>query len=407
MGQWEFQVGVLAAAGRSATTCGSPGGCSSASPRISASTPPSSPSRSWATGTAPAPTPTSPPRPCARRVAGTPSSPAARPREAGRRAHRRLRRRHREPADRRPRDRPLEQVQLRHLRPRRIDPHPVGGGQGQEGLARRPSAQRQHGSLQVTAPWWRRSAATLRGLTGHPAPEPGRPPRSAPVVPSPPAKRTEPDPHGSGPVRTYGSPSTGPPTEPATMAPSNPRPSPRPPRRPGGIRPDEESSRVRPRGRSRNAASGSCSCGSPTSWAPRVLHHAGRAGERPGRGDDLRRVGHRRLQPGPGERRPGPSRRQHLPAAPLARHGRRSRGEAPEAQVARVFCDIVNLDGSPFQGCPRHVLRRTSSGPRTGASPSTPPRRSSTSTSPTPTPRTRRGPRPRVLLRAHRGRPGQ
>ena len=33
--------------------------------------------------------------------------------------------------------------------------------------------------------------------------------------------------------------------------------------------------------------------------------------------------------------------------------------DGPEAQVARVFCDIVNLDGSPFQGCPRHVLRRT------------------------------------------------
>jgi glutamine synthetase len=30
-----------------------------------------------------------------------------------------------------------------------------------------------------------------------------------------------------------------------------------------------------------------------------------------------------------------------------------------EVQVARVFCDIVNLDGAPFQGCPRHVLRRT------------------------------------------------
>ena len=30
-----------------------------------------------------------------------------------------------------------------------------------------------------------------------------------------------------------------------------------------------------------------------------------------------------------------------------------------DASVARVFCDIVNLDGSPFQGCPRHVLRRT------------------------------------------------
>jgi glutamine synthetase len=30
-----------------------------------------------------------------------------------------------------------------------------------------------------------------------------------------------------------------------------------------------------------------------------------------------------------------------------------------EAAVARVFCDIFNLDGSPFEGCPRHVLRRT------------------------------------------------
>ncbi|HZT67112.1 MAG TPA: type I glutamate--ammonia ligase [Acidimicrobiales bacterium] len=26
--------------------------------------------------------------------------------------------------------------------------------------------------------------------------------------------------------------------------------------------------------------------------------------------------------------------------------------------VARVFCDIVNLDGTPFEGCPRNVLRR-------------------------------------------------
>ena len=34
-------------------------------------------------------------------------------------------------------------------------------------------------------------------------------------------------------------------------------------------------------------------------------------------------------------------------------------GEHADPQVARVFCDIVNLDGSPFQGCPRHVLRRT------------------------------------------------
>jgi len=27
--------------------------------------------------------------------------------------------------------------------------------------------------------------------------------------------------------------------------------------------------------------------------------------------------------------------------------------------VARVFCDIFNLDGAPFEGCPRHALRRT------------------------------------------------
>ncbi len=32
--------------------------------------------------------------------------------------------------------------------------------------------------------------------------------------------------------------------------------------------------------------------------------------------------------------------------------------EGHVAQVARVFCDIVDIDGSPFQGDPRHVLRR-------------------------------------------------
>jgi glutamine synthetase len=32
---------------------------------------------------------------------------------------------------------------------------------------------------------------------------------------------------------------------------------------------------------------------------------------------------------------------------------------ADGAPVARVVCDVVNLDGSPFEGDPRHVLRRT------------------------------------------------
>ena len=31
----------------------------------------------------------------------------------------------------------------------------------------------------------------------------------------------------------------------------------------------------------------------------------------------------------------------------------------PVDSVARVFCDIFNLDGTPFEGCPRHTLRRT------------------------------------------------
>ena len=37
---------------------------------------------------------------------------------------------------------------------------------------------------------------------------------------------------------------------------------------------------------------------------------------------------------------------------------RAGRPAGEHSEVARVFCDIVNLDGSPFEGCPRHVLRR-------------------------------------------------
>src|SRR5258708_25274750 len=29
-----------------------------------------------------------------------------------------------------------------------------------------------------------------------------------------------------------------------------------------------------------------------------------------------------------------------------------------DAAARRVFCDILNLDGTPFQGCPRQVLPR-------------------------------------------------
>src|SRR3954466_6982272 len=33
-------------------------------------------------------------------------------------------------------------------------------------------------------------------------------------------------------------------------------------------------------------------------------------------------------------------------------------GRHDDALVARVFCDITNLDGTPFEGCPRNTLKR-------------------------------------------------
>jgi glutamine synthetase len=33
-------------------------------------------------------------------------------------------------------------------------------------------------------------------------------------------------------------------------------------------------------------------------------------------------------------------------------------GRSGELAVGRVFCDVLNLDGTPFEGCPRQVLRR-------------------------------------------------
>ena len=59
-------------------------------------------------------------------------------------------------------------------------------------------------------------------------------------------------------------------------------------------------------------------------------------------------------------------------------------GEAAEASVARVVCDIVDLDGSPVPGRPPpRAHAEPSTAPASAASPSTPRPRSSTSTSPT------------------------
>ena len=54
----------------------------------------------------------------------------------------------------------------------------------------------------------------------------------------------------------------------------------------------------------------------------------------------------------------------------------------PKAPEARVFCDIDNLDGTPFEGDPRQVLRRNlDRAARRAATPSSSPPTSSSSTS--------------------------
>ena len=72
-------------------------------------------------------------RPDHRRVRGA--------REEGARARRELRLRHRGPAHRSARDRAVERVQLRRLRPRRVGADPVAGRGRREGLHRGPSSR--------------------------------------------------------------------------------------------------------------------------------------------------------------------------------------------------------------------------------------------------------------------------
>ena len=69
------------------------------------------------------------------------------PGQEDRRAHRRLRPRHRGPPHRPARDRPVQRVQLRRVRPGRLGAHPVAGRGRQEGLHRGSPAQRQLRSL--------------------------------------------------------------------------------------------------------------------------------------------------------------------------------------------------------------------------------------------------------------------
>src|SRR5580693_8920375 len=54
--------------------------------------------------------------------------------------------------------------------------------------------------------------------------------------------------------------------------------------------------------------------------------------------------------------KPDPRTFQLLPFRGGGQGGGGRGGDDPA--VARVFCDVFNLDGTPFEGCPRHVLRR-------------------------------------------------
>ena len=127
---------------RSPTSCGWPAGCSTASPRTSASPPRSTPSRSRATGTAPARHTNFSTK--AMRESYDPIITACEALGKNPQEHvDELRLRHRGPPHRPARDRPVERVQLRRVEPRRLGPHPVAGRGRQEGLHRGSSPQRQ------------------------------------------------------------------------------------------------------------------------------------------------------------------------------------------------------------------------------------------------------------------------
>ena len=84
--------------------------------------------------------------------------------------------------------------------------------------------------------------------------------------------------------------------------------------------------------------------------AQELRHQPRRARERPRGGHDLRRLVDRRLLPA--------CRRATCSPAPTPTASSCSRGPIRSAPEARMFCDIFNLDGTPFEGDPRQVLRR-------------------------------------------------
>ena len=268
-------------------------------------------------------------------------------RHAGPRAHRGLRRRHRGAAHRRARDRAVRQVQLRHLRtaarrsasrgaPRRdrrgwledrrpnanMDPYVVSRADRRDGLRRgRTQRDARQAQRQGDRPRRRRRRKRTRAEGQGEGRRQGD------------AHRDQASRRGALTVRAG--------------------------RRAG--RDLRQSRHVRAAGRLRAPDRR----GAPDPLRPAVVHrrarppqglprHPAGARGRPRGGDDLRRQRDRRLQQGPGGRRPRQARPRHVPAPAVApRRARASRGSSATSPPSTA---------TPFEGCPRNRLRRVLDG---------------------------------------------
>ena len=347
-GQWEFQIGAADALDGQRPPVRRPLAAAPHRRGLRRRRSASPPSRRRATGTAPARTPTSPPRRCAR--ATTPIEAACK--AIGKKVELHVKgygARHREPPHRRARDRPVQQVQLRRVQPRRLDPHPVAGRQGRQGLRRGPSPQRQ-----------------LRPVHRHP-PDHSRRVCGAALSHASPTRQW----------RIVGLP--GPPSVLRFRHTVD-----RPDWRDDQCSNSNVTTCCTPW---RSAASASIRLwftdvlGNLKSFAisPAELENALEDGMT---FDGSSIDGFSRIQESDVLAIPDPNTFEVLPWGD------------PKAPEARVFCDIHNLDGTPFEGDPRQVLRRNLAGrARARASRSSSPPTSSSSTSP----RRRRARRPMPL----------
>ena len=271
-------------------------------------------------------------------------------RHPGEGAHRGLRRRHRGPPHRRARDRPLLEVLLRRLRPRLVGAHPRRRRARQEGLPRGPSSERQHGPLRRRAPDRRDDLRRRQGDEG--------PAKKAPAKKVA-AKKT---PQEGG---EEGSGEEG---------------------RRASLRRSDKTRRSHGRRvlcfmAERCAAEEGARMSPMQSQAQYVLRTVEERGIRFVQlwfTDVLGR--HKAFHVTPAELEDALDQGMTFDGSSIDGFSRTQESDVlarPDlttfqllpwyeegAGVARVFCDIVNIDGTPFDGCPRQQLRRVLDGAR-------------------------------------------